>query len=152
MSFEPLDLTPIIDRIRSEIPDMEEVGGAAEYSAVMDLVSFRTPSSYVVLAQEKDLTQATEKPGRRPSGRQQLESTFGVIMALRNYRDPEGEAVSAEARQMIGKVRAQLMGWTPDKTEFARLWFQQGDVLDYNDNTLLWIDVYNTTHYIGGTA
>ena len=148
---QPLDTTLIEARIRDVVSQFEVVGGAADYAAVQDLRGFRTPSAFVVACQEKRVPEASEGQ-RRISGKQQVETTFGVVLALRNYRDPRGEAVNTDARPLIGAVRDALMGWTPGAGIMRPIAWQQGDVLDYDANTLLWAEVFSTKHFIGGNA
>ncbi len=148
---QPLDTTLIEDRLREVVSEFEVVGGAADYAAVRELRGFRTPSAFVVAAQERGVPESGASQTRR-TGRQQAETTFGVILALRNYRDPHGQAVTSEARPLIGVVRSALMGWTPGERIMRPVMWQQGDVLDYDMNTMLWAEVFTTTHFIGGNA
>lgn len=156
MLMLPLDTGLIQARLRQQVTELQEVGGGADYQAIKDLRSFRTPSVYVVLARERATSAMPGREGvpaqRRPSGAQQLEATVGVIIAARNYRDPAGETVSEEARETIGACRTALLTWEPPAGVMRPLHFLQGDVLDYDANTLLWIDVYQTNHFIGGVA
>ncbi|MHA7919039.1 phage tail terminator protein [Alloalcanivorax xenomutans] len=146
---QPLDTTIIQARLVEAVPDLEKVGLAADYAAIQDLRGFRTPSAYVVLANERG-PEAPELPGRRPSGAQQAVSTFGVISAVRNYSDVTGAAAQRDADPYIGQIRDALMGWTPDPRIMGAAWWLQGDVLDYDVSTLLWIDVFSTQRFIGG--
>lgn len=148
---QPLDTGLIEQRLRDVLPQFEVIAGAADYAAVQELRGFRTPSAYVVTAQERDATEPTQAQ-RRGSGRQHAETTFGVILALRNYRDARGAAVTDDARPLIGAVRDALMGWTPGAQIMRPITWQQGDVLDYDANTLLWAEIFYTKHFIGGNA
>lgn len=148
----PLDTTVIEQRLRDAVPDLQQVQGAADFAAVSSLRGFRVPSAFVVLAQEQGTEEPTEQRGRRPSGKQQAKVTFGVITAVRNYRDNRGDQAARDASPLIGKIRDALMGWQPDDQSMRPIGWLQGDVLDYDADTLLWIDVFTTTHFIGGNA
>ena len=148
----PLDTTVIEQRLRDVVPDLHQVKGAAEFAAVTSLGSYRVPSAYVVLAREEGMEEPTGQPARRPSGKQQAKVTFGVITAVRNYRDNTGAQAAKDASPLIGQIRKALMGWQPDDQSMRPIGWLQGDVLDYDANILLWIDVFTTTHFIGGNA
>ena len=148
----PLDTTVIEQRLRDVVPDLHQVKGAAEFAAVTSLGSYRVPSAYVVLAREEGMEEPTGQPARRPSGKQQAKVTFGVITAVRNYRDNTGAQAAKDASPLIGHIRKALMGWQPDDQSMRPIGWLQGDVLDYDANILLWIDVFTTTHFIGGNA
>lgn len=148
----PLDTRVIEQRIRDEVASLQQVKGAAEFAAVSSLSSYRVPSAYVVLAREVGTEETSERPARRPSGKQEAKATFGVITAVRNYGDNTGAKAAEEANPIIGKIRDALMGWQPDDQSMRPIGWLQGDVLDYDASVLLWIDVFTTTHFIGGDA
>lgn len=148
----PLDTTVIEQRLRDAVPDLQQVKGAAEFAGVSALGSYRVPSAYVVLAREEGTDETNSQPGRRPGGKQQAKVTFGVITAVRNYRDATGAQAAQDAAPIIGQIRDALMGWQPDDQSMRPIGWLQGDVLDYDASILLWIDVFTTTHFIGGNA
>ena len=137
-----LDTRLIEQRIREMVAEFESVEGAADYAAVQDLRSFRTPCAYVVLAQEKGSSDI-------PRGTHQATATFGVVTAARNYSSASGVAATDDARPLIKAVREALVGWQHRPDFFACSWVQ-GDVLEYDANTLLWIDVFETTYFVNG--
>ena len=146
--MNPFDLTPIIARLVAEVSELQEVGAAADYAAIESLSSFRTPSAYVVLAGEKDISPDIDNPQRRPSGAQQVESLFGVVVAVQNFRDSVGSAATADASPIIAAVRGALMGWSVDIKKHRPIRWMQGDVMDYDASTLLWIDVFSVRHFL----
>lgn len=138
-----LDTGLIEQRLREMVPTLESVAGAADYAAVQDIRSFRPPCAFVVLAQEKGSTDL-------PRGVHQATATFGVITAARNYSSGSGSAAIDDARPLVKAIRTALVGWKPANREFFACSWVQGDVLDYDANTLLWIDVFETTYYVNG--
>lgn len=148
---EPLDTTLIEQRLREQVSALQCVEGAAEYAAVKSVRDFRPGSAYVVLAQERNPNNPNTPEGARIRGKNQALCTFGVIIAARNYRGRTGAAAMQDASPLIGAVRTALIGWHPVKPFQPVAWLQ-GDVMEYDANTLLWIDVFTTTHYLGGTA
>lgn len=147
---EPLDTALIEKRLREQVSDLQTVGGAADLGAIKDLRSFRPGSAYVVLNEEASLDTGRE-PQRRPSGLQPVEATIGVVVAARNYRDRTGAAAAGDAGPLIGAIRTALLGnWIPGGQLQRPLKWIEGSVLKNEDGTLLWIDVFTTTYFMGG--
>ncbi|WP_445364397.1 hypothetical protein ACJJIQ_09050 [Microbulbifer sp. ANSA003] len=150
---EPLDTAVIEQRLRDQVPALQQVGGAAEYAGIKDLKSFRPGSAYVVLANEEDVPESDSRSQRRPSGQQQVKATIGVIVAARNYRDKTGSEALQEAKPLIGAVRTALLSnWIPGGQLQRPLKWLRGDVLDHDRSTLLWIDVFSITYFMGDTT
>lgn len=141
----PFDINLVIDRLRAEVTELQSVEGVAEYGAVTSLRDFRTPCAFALLVRERGDGEAPK------AGRQRAMATIGVVLAVSNYRDTRGAETVEELTPLLGKVRAALMGWTPDIIGGRPFQFLQGDVLDYDASTLLWTDVYQTQHFIGVT-
>lgn len=148
MSWLPFDGALVVERLRTMAPELETIGAAADYAAVQSLSSFRAPSAYVVLTTEEDVSPDVDAPQRRPSGAQQVESRFGVVVAVRNFRDATGDAATGDAAPVIGAVRAAIANWTPDETRYRPIRWLSGDVLDYDASTLLWVDAFVVRHFM----
>ncbi len=148
---EPLDTSLIEQRLRDQVTALQCVEGAAEYAAVKSIRNFRAGSAYVVLATERNPNNPNSPEGARSRGKTQAICPFGVIAAARNYRGRSGAEAMLDASPLIGAVRTALIGWIPEKPLQPIAWLQ-GDVMEYDASTLLWIDVFTTTHYLGGTA
>ncbi|MFC5525215.1 hypothetical protein ACFPPA_05610 [Rhodanobacter ginsengisoli] len=154
MSFAPFDVQPVANRIRTLVPDLRLVGLAADYAAVKSLRDFTPPSVFVVLAQEKFQENA---PGHGQRG-EQVKITqrglvaVGVVIVGRNYREQHGAQLSGAMNTLIKNVRAQLSGWVPDVPGARPLQLQRGDLLQYDDATALWCDVWQTQTLIGAEA
>lgn len=144
MSFEPLDTGLIARRLRAEVPanDLHSVGGVADFAAVQLLSGFRTPSAYVIFAEEEDTKKVPASPGQYSV---EAAAQFGVVLALRNYGDQTGDKIAPEARRLIGLVRAALIGFKPGKGIGAIGWVS-GKVLDYDASVLLFGDVFRVVH------
>jgi len=149
---EPLDTAPIQQRLRDQVPGLTgEIAGAVEYAAVKGIRDYRHGSAYVVLAAERNPDSPDSPAGDRRRGKAKAICTFGVITASRHARGRTGDEALQEARPLIGAVRTALLGWTPG-TPLQPIAWVQGDVMEYDADTLLWIDVFTTTHYLGGNA
>lgn len=140
------DITPIEERLRQPQFGFELVEGAAAYAAVKDIASFRPGTAYVVLAGDRN------GAGSAPQARMKAAAptTFGVIVAARNYRDTSGRAAMQDIASLVGNARQALIGWAPPHCSPC-IWLQ-GDVLDYDRSNLLWIDVFTTTYVLGGSS
>lgn len=134
----------IQERLRHPQFEFEKVSGAAEYSAVERIGSFRHNTLFVVVSKERS------KSADKPSGlkRAIAEVTFGVISVGRNYRDTTGEAALQDIGPVIGRVRKALLGWQPEGCMEACRWLE-GNVLDYDKTNLLWLDIFTTSYTIG---
>jgi hypothetical protein len=151
MPSAPFDTDLVIARITAQVTELKQVRGAAEYAAIKDMTGFAPPEGFVLLARE----QGSPQPGNT---RQAAQAFFGVVLAVRNYRQQRGKPAVDDLRPLVGKVRDALIGWIPSNAQGAQLkggrgcqWLR-GDVLDYTSGTLLWREIYQTQHFIGSTA
>lgn len=148
MASAPFDIDLVIARLRDQVPVLDGVEGAAELAGIANLRSFRTPSAYVVLVQE---TPEPRKPGAPgAASRQMTKVVFGVTTAVRNYTGNKGKAATDDLRPVLASQRDALIGWVPPGLAGARdCQLIQGKVIDYDANTLLWTDIYETQHALG---
>lgn len=142
MSFAPFDTGLIVDRVATQLPALQLVGGAADYAAVKELRSFRTPSAYVIFAEEDNTNKVPTSVGVCA---QESLVQFGLVLALRNYREQRGEQMQDDVRALVGQARAALIGWKPRK-DIGVIGWQSGKVLDYDASVLLFADVYQLRH------
>lgn len=152
MNFEPFDTGLIAQRLREQVPALQFISGAADYAAVKELADFRTPSAYVVFAEEVNTGKFPATPG---VCFQSTSAVFGVVLALRNYREHFGEQMHQEARQLVGAVRMALIGHKPASHGASTVGWVSGAVLDYDASVLLFGDKYqlhNTLHKDGPQA
>lgn len=148
MASAPFDIDLVIARLRDQVTVLDEVAGAAELAGITTLRSFRTPSAYVVLVQETPEPRKSGVPGG--ASRQMAKVIFGVTTAVRNYADNKGKAASDDLRPVLAAQRDALIGWVPPGLAGARdCQLIQGKVIDYDANTLLWTDIYETQHALG---
>ena len=99
MNFEPFDTGLIRQHLREAVSALQIVGGAADYAAVKELRSFRTPSAYVIFAEERNT-------GKVPASvnvcAQESVVEFGVVLALRHWRETRGEQMQDDMRALVG--------------------------------------------------
>lgn len=144
--FDPFDTRLIEERLSEAQFGFEKVTGAADYAAIENIGTCREGTVYVVLARELNgLNQAPQARNKHTAT-----VTFGVICVTRSYRDVRGKDAQKSMSKVVGKARQAIVGWVPEGCTPC-VWLQ-GDVLDYDKTNLLWIDVYSTTHVLGGAA
>ncbi|MDH1281048.1 hypothetical protein N5C56_10075 [Pseudomonas chengduensis] len=144
MNFAPLDTTLVENRLREQVQDFSEVNGAAAYHTLKGLQQFRTGDCWVVLAAESNPAADGGQPRRKAAAA----AVFGVVICARNYRDPHGDAAKDEVMIFVDKAREALIGWTPGSWSPC-IWLKS-QVLDSDSDRVLWIDLYTTTHVLGG--
>lgn len=123
----------------------EKVLTAADFASVKNIADFRSGTAFVFLISEKNPTE-----GAQARSRAAAHTTIGVVQAVRNYQDPKGAQAMASILQPVAKVRQALLGWAPEGC--TPLVWKEGEVLDYDRSNLLWLDIYTTTHVLGGSA
>ncbi len=148
MSNAPFDHRQVIQRLETLGDVLQLVGTSADYATMKTLTNFRTPSAYVLLAQES----AAENPPGNSGGRvrQKVDVLVGVVIAVRNYRYDDAEKADALA-PILDAVRGVIIGWTPSLPMARPMQFVTGKALDSDSSTLLWADVYATQHSIGNS-
>jgi hypothetical protein len=144
----PFDIELIQARLRDQVPTLKQVRGIVEYAAIQSIKAFAPPEAFVVLVRERGGALAGQAA-------QLATVSFGVVIAERTARDARlGGEVMKKASPFIGQVRAALIGWTPTNNGTPLrggrpcTWVQ-GDLLDYDADTVLWSEVYQTQHFVG---
>lgn len=145
MSSAPFDVALVVARLKSQVPELQLIEGAARYAAITGLRDFRPDSAYVLLLKESS-SDETATAGR---GRQRAQVEFGVVLAITNYRDVRGGESVNQASPLIGRVRDALIGWEPELRGARPCQWLRGEVLDYDADTLLWAETYRAQHFIG---
>lgn len=75
--------------------------------------------------------------------------TFGVVIIVQSYQySPDNPQLNVSA-PVIGKIREQLMGWVPPIKGAKETFFVRGDVLDYSNTYLAWLETYQTKVIMG---
>ena len=143
MNFEPFDTGLVIDRLKTQVPDLRQVGGAADYAAVQELRGFATPSAFVIFAGESG-----GGTGPRGARVQAAVSRFGLALAVRNYRPGAGDQLGDELRKVLGLTRSALIGWVPPTPGATALIWEAGEVMDYDHSTVLYVESYQLTNFL----
>ncbi|CAM5384684.1 phage tail terminator protein [Rhodanobacter lindaniclasticus] len=154
MSAAPFDVQLIIDRLRAAMPGLRMVAGAADYAAIKSLQDFPVPCAYVVLMGEQS---EPNPPGHGQRGAQvkagqRVVVSFGVVLAVRNYREQRGGQVNQTLIDVLAEVRGALLGFVPATAGARPCMFRNGKLSDYDAGTALWMDVWQTQHFITSEA
>jgi len=154
MSAAPFDVAPVQERVRALVPTLRLVAGAADYAAVKNLADFPAPCAYVVLAAEQYTSASAGhgRPGEQVPVSQDGAITFGIVVAVRNYREQRGAQVSQELIAVLGAIRDAVLGYVPPVPGARPCQLSRGRLADYDAGVALWEDVYTTSQSIGVPA
>lgn len=147
MSSAPFDVSVVAEKLKALLVDktLVFVGTSAEYGKLTDLTSSPTPAAYVLLGKET--------PNDKPVGtRQSVSVNFGVVIVARDYSSQATniENVKQLANPVIGAVRDLLIGKTVQFIDGVRpVSWVGGQTLGFVNGVLVWIDSYQTQHFIG---
>lgn len=145
MSSAPFDTGLIVERLKALSPQpFSQIGTVVEYSKITDLTGFSTPSAYVLMGSEKGSADAQRRM-------QVAECLVGVVTVVRNYA-PGADGLTHEIHPLIATIRDALIGWLPERRCTTPVQWVQGDILDFDAGTLVWMDVFRVRHMIGGNA
>lgn len=139
----PLSAQPIVERLRSAVPALRAVGGAADFEAVRERGATVTPAAWCLLGagspqkallSSRTVTQSTGE-------------TFGVIVAQRDHRYEEAGA-SEDAIAVIRQVRRAVIGWThPDAPGAVMTMGGTYGVWAFKDSVLYWHETYLANYH-----
>lgn len=143
MSLGPFDVLPVIALIRNAVSTtlLREVAGAAEAAAAVENAK-ALPGAYVMLGSERPA------PKSGASGRvvQQVTTTFGVLIGLRDYRaGARGEKAIDPLTDVIVAVRGAVVGYAPDVYHTA-CEMAGSRLQSYRTGALWWLETFRT-HY-----
>ena len=147
MSSAPFDVSIVAEKLKVLLEDktLVVVGTSAEYSKLTDLTNAPTPSAYVLLGKES--------PNDKAAGtRQSVSVNFGVVIVARDIssRSTNIENVKQLANPVIGAVRELLIGSKIEGISGGRqISWGGGQTLGFVNGVLVWIDSYQTQHFIG---
>lgn len=138
-----MQLAPIIARLSGQVSGLRKVEGVAALAALKSGVSV-SPAAYVLPISEA----AGENQIAVNAVSQRVRIRFGVILMVRNVRDPRGEeAHDAGLDDLRGQVTAALVGWEPDAAHDPCT-YAGGRLLELADGAIWWQDEFITAHYL----
>lgn len=148
MNLGPIKAAPIVTRIAAQVPDLLQVGSAANLAA---LEAGHAPDrcAFVLLGSES----ATSNLGGSDARRQKVQVVIGVVLGVRSYASATGGDPAA-LETAIKAVRAALVGWThPDAAAdaFTMTAFElfDGRVQGYDpDGMTWWLERYRADYWL----
>lgn len=142
----PLDVTPIIVRLRAGVPDLRFVGGAADEGRIDEQRLPAMPCALVVLESE-------DQSSTKLSGgviAQTAVATVAVLIGVRHQRVAErGTAHADDGVALVGAVRSALVNFRPgpNDVEVSVLNLEGKAQLNRLDQDCWWwIDRYQLTY------
>lgn len=135
-----MNLQPIIDRLKADVPDLITVGGAAEMDAAITSGSPRTPAAYVI----EESCQAT--PDSR-AWSLTVESVVSVYLIVRLSGDTRGHQSAVAMHELRQQVVAALHGYTPENN-IHEILYRGGALADFQPGTLWWSERFSVQHIV----
>lgn len=128
----------VIARLKTEVTLVRNIGGSANLESAR---TGKVPApliSVIPLAETAGPNQFTGTVVQ-----QQTSERFGVVVGVRNVRDPAGAASMDELKPVRDEIRAALLGWLPAEG-YDTCTYRSGRVLGLQNGVLWWIDEFMT--------
>lgn len=106
-----MDSAAIIARLKAEVPDLHEVGVAADLAAILEgkLPNQTRASAFVVAMNERGST-----PGLATGAfTQEVIETISVILTVRSIDNRAGNKAVDEVEGLKAAIRGAIAGWAP---------------------------------------
>ena len=145
MQYGPFDLKHVIEQLRPLQPEhIHTLGSTAEYRSIseLSLAGLATPAAFVVPNGEIGTLNDI-------AVRQMVTVSFSVIVIVQSYQYNSEMPHLSVSNPVIGKIREQLMGWRPPVVGAKETFFVRGDIVDYNNSYLVWMETYQTKMIMG---
>ena len=138
-----MDLTFVLDRLKSQLSGIRQFGGAADLDAAIT-GSVTVPAVFVM-----PQTEAAEKtPMATGVVRQTFTPNWGVVLVVSNRRDASGAAALGDLAPLRQTVRQALVGWVPDEATGEPVYGTGGRLLRMDgDGRLWWVDSFELKTY-----
>lgn len=107
-----MDSAAIIARLKAEVPDLHDVGVAADLAAILEgkLPNQSRTSAFVVAMNERGST-----PGTAANAfTQELVETIAIILTIRSIDNRAGDKAVDEIEGLKSAIRTAIAGWAPD--------------------------------------
>lgn len=133
----------LIERLKSEVPELRLVAGAAGFAAAADANPPATPAAYVFLAGEAGGEGAFDSPAL-----QRLDLTVAVVLVVRHAGATAGAGAASDRASLADAVRAALRGYRPS-VDHEPLRLQSASLLSFRDRHEWWQQTWQTATYEG---
>lgn len=137
-----MDVDPTINRLRAQLTNLRQVGGAADLDAAL-AGAVAVPAVFVVPLAESGSSN-TLVGGLS----QRVQQEVGVLQVVANRRDATGQAALADLSALRLAVRQAMVGWVPDPANGERYEYRAGRLIRMDgDGRLWWIDQFVVNTY-----
>lgn len=146
-SAMPFDLGLVIEQLKPLMPEtISHIGSTAEFSSIAALSQpgLPTPAVFVVPNSETGHQDGI-------AVRQTVTVSFSVIIVVQSYHYDSHNPQLPISSPVIGAIRQRLMGWRPPIQGARETHFVQGQILQYSQSYLAWIETYQTKVIMGVT-
>ena len=83
--------------------------------------------------------------------RQMVTVSFSVIVIVQSYQYNYINPQLNVTNPIIAQIREQLMGWIPPIKGAKETFFVRGEILNYTNSYLVWMETYQTKMIMGKT-
>ncbi len=137
-----INIRPLIEqRLRAEIPDFKEVGGAASLANILQ-GRISDPGCYVF--QERNSAANNDSVG---ATMQRVTELIAVVTIVRNVRDSRGSDAADTSQAFQANIQTALLGWQPHPSTDS-MEFVSGALVSFDNGFLIWKDTYKTYQFI----
>lgn len=116
------------------------IGGAADFQKAVENKPTATPALFVLTMGEK-----AKPPSTANVLIQHVDAQLGIVMVVRNVADNTGQAAGIEMEALRLALKDALFGWQP-ASQYNPLERDQGNLMDYREGHLWWLDTFNTSY------
>lgn len=127
-------------RVRTEVPALKLVGGAADFQTASENKPTVTPACFVIPLEDYP------GPSNTTSLTQRVEASVGIVLVVRNVTDNKGDAARQDLEVLRGTVKGKLLGWEPAEgcDPYER---GPGRLMAFKDGHMWWLDIYKTAYF-----
>ncbi len=141
VATEPTIRRLIEDRIKSRVPGLRQVSGAADLESIR--TNTITPPAIFVYRGSRDPT----SNGLLSGVAQRVTESYAVVVITKNLRDARGAVSGDENEALCDRVGAALLGWQPNR-ECDELEYAGGRMTVMTGQLLVWTELYTTARHI----
>jgi hypothetical protein len=123
-------------------PVFNKVSGAANFVAAQDDLKNAFTAAYVIPL--SDVAKPNDLMGM--SVEQHIIERFGIVLAIRNYRDVRGGAVNSDLELVRKQTIGSLLGFVP-ATGYEPIQYGGGRILQLDLSTIWWQLEFTTGYY-----
>lgn len=133
-------IAEIIDRLKSTLPDLRIVDGAAGFQRASESNPKATPAAFVFIVDESADDNSVDAPFI-----QEVDVKLAVVLVVRHVGDTVGAAAGVDMDSLRADVLAALMGYSPI-AGYDPLARQKSALLAFRDGHMWWQETWSTRY------